>query len=115
MSSLRRVILAFSVLATGCNGSHPATPSASTTVSSSASHASPPEASPTPAVAVAGADAAATASPQFTLSGPQDPLNCFSVPASPMQWQLSVSDAGPSPLPFVALAHQDETPGCGDS
>ena len=30
-----------------------------------------------------------------------------------MQWLLNVSDAGPSALRFVALAHQDETPGCG--
>lgn len=29
-----------------------------------------------------------------------------------MQWVLAVSDAGASPLRFVALAHQDDTPGC---
>ena len=110
---MRRVILAFSLLAAGCTGSHPTTPSASNTVSSSASNAPSPEASPTPAVPAAGADSPAAASPQFTLSGPQDPLNCFSAPTSPMQWLLNVSDAGPSPLRFVALAHQDETPGCG--
>jgi hypothetical protein len=29
-----------------------------------------------------------------------------------MQWVLNVTDAGPSALRFVALAHHDDTPGC---
>ncbi|MGE3706001.1 MAG: PKD domain-containing protein, partial [Vicinamibacterales bacterium] len=50
--------------------------------------------------------------PQFTLTGPRAPNNCVTAGTDPLQWVLNVTDSGPSPLRFVALAHHDEKPGC---
>lgn len=112
---MRRVTLAVSLFAAGCTGSQPTTPSTSASVSSSDSTAASSNTTQGPvntASAPAVGDTTA-ASPQFGLSGPQSPSNCFSAQSNPMQWLLNVSDAGPSPLRFIALAHQDDSPGCG--
>jgi hypothetical protein len=50
--------------------------------------------------------------PQFTFNGPRSPQNCFTAGTDPMQWVLNVTDAGPRALHLIALAHQDDTPGC---
>lgn len=98
----------------GCSGTTPSSPSG---VTSAASQASAPPASgagpsspsvdPTP-----GGPAANATAPQYTLTGPRSLNNCFTAGTDPMQWILNVTDAGPRHLRFVALAHQDDTPGC---
>ncbi len=114
---MKRILISLSLFAAACSGSLPTSPSGSTSGSQTTQTSAEPVAGSvagTPTVEPApGGPTANAPVPQFTLSGPRDPLNCFTAGTSPMQWVLNVTDAGPSALRFVALAHQDDTPGCG--
>lgn len=48
-------------------------------------------------------------SPQYTIEGP---AGCVTAGSDVLRWVLNVTDAGPSPVRFVALAHQAGAPGC---
>lgn len=117
---VKKLLLVLSLVATvACSGSSPTGPS---------SVSSPSAPTPTPAAAGSGntADqggsagndgnpspsgpgAGSASTPQFALQGP---AGCVSVGTDIMQWVLNVTDAGPSPLRFVALAHNAPDPGC---
>ncbi|MGE3511349.1 MAG: hypothetical protein AB7N65_20965 [Vicinamibacterales bacterium] len=49
------------------------------------------------------------ATPQFVVDGP---TGCVRAGSDILRWVVDVSDAGPSPLRFVALAHNAVDPGC---
>ncbi len=114
---MKRLLIGLALFGSACTGSMPTLPSSSTENRQTTQAPAEPAAGPataTPTVDPSPGPPGANASvPQFTLSGPRDPLNCFTAGTSPMQWVLNVTDAGPRALRFVALAHQDDTPGCG--
>lgn len=110
---MKRLLVCLALLVAACSGDTPTTPT------SSPSSTVAPAASPAPSPGAPTADPptgprADAAIPQFSLTGPTAPGNCYTASASmdPMRWVLNVSDAGPRHLRFVALAHQEDGPGC---
>ncbi|MGE3510679.1 MAG: hypothetical protein AB7N65_17540, partial [Vicinamibacterales bacterium] len=113
---MKRLVVGLALFAAACSGTTPSSPSGS------ASTGAAPQATATPAGGTGasgsavdptpGGPSANAVVPQFTVTGP-DRFDCTTNTTEPTQWLLNVTDAGPRHLRFVALAHQDETPGCG--
>ena len=118
---MKRLLIGLSLLAAACSSQMPVNPSGAKTdtqasVSSQTPAAGPAADGPTvdPTPPVPGANAA---TPQYTLTKPAaapkpDNPSCYVVSSDAMEWVLNVTDAGPSHLRFVAMAFQDEQPGC---
>lgn len=115
MLIVRRLLAGSILCLAACSANHPGSPSREVqSEGADLSGSAPAELAPvdgTPVDPTAPERAAAVA-PEFSFDGPQHPANCFKAGTDPMQWRLTVTDAGPSPLRFVALAHHDEIPGC---
>lgn len=113
---MKRLLVGLALFAAACSGQSPSAPSGTSTSAigvqapaspASGSGASVPTVDPTP-----GGPSNTATVPQFTFNGPRSPQNCFTAGTDPMQWVLNVTDAGPRALHLIALAHQDDTPGC---
>lgn len=111
---MKRLIVILALFAAACTGGStidPAAPSASTSQSAALPvpgvSANESTIEPTP-----GGPGNTATTPRYSLAGPTSPQNCFTAGTDAMQWVLNMTDAGPSALRFVALAHQDDTPGC---
>ncbi|MGE3179290.1 MAG: hypothetical protein AB7O32_17600 [Vicinamibacterales bacterium] len=110
---MKKLMLAMAVATAACSGNPvtgPTPTSSSLVVAGDAAGVNPsrnPSADeePTPAQPEPGR----ATSPQWSLSGPN---GCVDSGTDPMQWALTISDAGPSPLRFVALSHHSMEPGC---
>lgn len=116
---MKQLLSGLALVLVACSGTHPDAPPRGGPASATA---------PTPSVAPersaetdiprgspgesSGAEQTAATSPQFTFTGPQNAAHCFAAGRDLMQWMLTMTDAGPSPLRFVALAHQDLSAGC---
>lgn len=112
---MKQLLSSLALVLVACSGSQPGAPSGRGP--SSATALTPSAAPDRPAEANIPSESAesertAAASPQFTFTGPQNAAHCFPAGRDPMEWTLTMTDAGPSPLRFVALAHQDPSPGC---
>lgn len=116
MKNLQNSLWILSLAATvACGGQSITGPTASSSQSSQASapaasafgadNGSASDASPSTPVPGGGT----ASSPQFTIQGPS---GCVPAGSDMMRWVLNVSDSGPSPLRFIALAHQSPDPGC---
>ncbi len=113
---MKRLLIGLSLMTVACSGSLPTAPSGSRSGSQTVQATADPSGVPAvneptvdPTPPAPGANAG---SPQYTLSGPRDPFNCFTAGTNPMQWILNMTDAGPSALRFIAMASHDDTPGC---
>ncbi len=112
---MKRLLVGLALFAVACGGTSPSAPTGAigsglapqVTSTPADPSGSGPAVDPTP-----GGPSATAVVPQFTFSGPRNAQNCFTNVTEAMQWVLNVTDAGPRALRFIALAHQDETPGC---
>lgn len=112
---MKRLIVCLALLVAACSGNSPTSPTATGALPGSVETPAPPSAAPGgPAADLPPGRAADAPVPQFTVSGPTAPGNCYTYSSSSdlMRWLLNVSDAGPRHLRFVALAHHEGVPGC---
>lgn len=110
---MKKLLIALAVVSVGCKGQSFVEPTVTTSVVSSSS--SIPEGPSAGSANDAGASTPSTPTngrapkPEYAVQGP---VGCVPAGTDPMQWALAMTDAGPSQIRFVALAHQALEPGC---
>lgn len=114
---MKKLLIALSLVTAACSGSSITGP---TVISGqpvpSPGPAASPEAStaagatdPSPGHGPAAPTTGTAATPQWVVDGP---TGCVTAGSDILRWVVDISDAGPSPLRFVALAHNAVDPGC---
>lgn len=87
-------------------------PAQSSTSAVPASVGSDSAGSPGAAESVPAPNGGTASSPHYSIQGP---TGCVTAGSDAMRWVLNVTDAGPSPVRFIALAHQAGAPGCAQT
>jgi hypothetical protein len=106
---VKRLLIGLVLFAAACSGSLPTDPSGTKGTAPQTSQRIGSEAGSPTVDPVPGGPGANSPTPLATLTGPRD---CVTAGTDVMRWVLSVTDAGPSALRFMALTHQDDSPGC---